>query len=143
MNIDINEFKLTATLRYFLSIHEADAVIAMLSGDSRYNGEDIIEYLDWIHSRYEDDLPTDFESWVEDRQPRIQIEIFVTEDGHPIHEKLEFPKRGEEMKNGAEFEWYYSLREVTDQILALKIGESMNFKIRDDKKSHGTILRIA
>lgn len=58
-----------------------------------------------------------------------------------LHKELEFPKRGEDMDHGTEFEWYYSLREVTDQIMALKVGGSMNFKIRDDKTSHGTILR--
>ena len=111
--------------------------------DDDYTADDIIEYIEWCEKRYEKDLDTGFDSWLEDRKPRVFIEIFVTECGTPIHEKLEFPKRGEDMEHGTEFEWYYSLREVTDEILALNPGESMNFKIRDDKKSHGTILRIS
>lgn len=82
-------------------------------------------------------------AWVDDRKRRVKIEILMTECGCKIHEELEFPKRGEDMEFGTEFEWYYSLREVTDQIMSLKVGDSMNFKIRDDQKSHGTILRTA
>ena len=140
--MQLDDYKLNMTLQHFLSIHEADAVADMLY-DEDYTADDIIEYCNWIDKRYGQDLPTDFDSWLDDRKPRVRIEIFVTECGTPIHEELEFPKRGEDMEFGTEFEWYYSLREVTDQIMSLKVGDSMNFKIRDDKKSHGTILRTA
>lgn len=135
------ETKLSAVLRYYLAIHEADAVEDMLRDDD-YTERDVIEYIEWCAKRYQLCLNTEFDSWLEDRKPRVEIEIFVTENGYPVHEKLEFPKRGEDMDNGTEFEWYYSLREVTDEVMALKPGESMNFKIRDDNKSHGVILRL-
>lgn len=127
--------KLSAVLLHYLSIHEADAVENMLRDDD-YTESDIIEYIEWCDKRFQQDLDTEFDSWLEDRKTRIEIEVFVTENGHPIHEKLEFPKRGEDI-----YEWYYSLREVTDQIMALKVGESMYFKIRDDKASRGVIVR--
>ena len=136
------ETKIQKTLEHFLSLHEADAVYNMIT-DEDYTADDIVEYCSWIDKRYDQDLPTDFEEWLEDRKPRVEIEIFVTQDGYPIHEKLEFPKRGEDMDHGSEFEWYYSLREMTPEIMALQVGESMSFKIRDDEKSHGAILRTA
>lgn len=135
------EERVIGVLRHFLSLHEADGVIYLLSMEDEFSVEDIIEYINWCDKRYDQDLSTDVDDWLEDRKPRVSIEIFVTECGFPIHEELEFPKRGEDMDHGTEFEWYYSLREVTDQIMALEVGESMNFKIRDDKTSHGTILR--
>lgn len=134
------ETKLSAVLLHYLSIHEADAVENMLRDDD-YTERDIIEYIEWCDKRFQQDLDTEFDSWLEDRKHRVEIEIFVTENGHSIHEKLEFPKRGEDMDNGTEYEWYYSLREVTDKIMALKVGESMYFKIRDDKASRGVIVR--
>lgn len=134
--------KLLPVLQYFLSLHEAEAVNNMLT-DEKYTADDILEYIQWCEDRFDRDLSTDVDSWLEDRKPRVQIEFFVTSCGHPIHEALEFPKRGEDMEKGTEFEWYYSLREVTDQIMALKVGESMNFKLRDDDTSHGTIVRTA
>lgn len=136
----LDEFKLTITLRHFLSMHEADAVLGMLQ-DEDYSADDIIEYCKWIEKRYGHDMPTDFDSWLDDRKPRVRIEILVTECGTPIHEELEFPKRGEDMEHGTEFEWYYSLKEVEREILSLPVGGSMNFKIRDDKDSHGVIVR--
>lgn len=139
----IDEDKLEIVLEHMFSLHEAEAILGMLDEDSDFTGEDIYQYIDWCRKRYELGEDTEFESWLDDRKPRVRIEIFVTECGTPIHEELEFPKRGEDMEHGTEFEWYYSLREVTDEIMALKVGESMNFKIRDDQKSHGTILRIA
>ena len=75
-------------------------------------------------------------------QPRITIGFCVTECGYPISGVLEFPKRGEDMDHGSEFEWYYSLREETDAILKLNVGESMPFKIRDDATSVGTVIRL-
>lgn len=136
------ETKIQKMLEHILSLHEADAVYNMLT-DEEYSADDIIEYIDWCDKRFENDLDTEFDSWLEDRKPRVQIELFVVDHGVPVHEKMEFPKRGEDMYNGTEFEWYYSLREYTDEVMALKPGESMNFKIRDDEKSHGTILRTA
>lgn len=136
------ETKIQKTLEFFLSIHESDAVYNMLT-DEEYSADDIIEYIKWCRERYCNNLDTDFDFWLEDRKPRVKIEFFVTSCGHPIHEALEFPKRGEDMENGTEYEWYYSLREVTDDILKLKVGESMNFKLRDDDTSHGTIVRIS
>jgi len=140
----IDEDKLEIVLEHMFSLHEAEAILGMLTEDNEdYTAEDITEYIDWCQKRFEFGEDTEFESWLDDRKSRVRIEIFVTECGTPIHEELEFPKRGENMDHGTEFEWYYSLREVTDEIMALGVGESMNFKIRDDQKSHGTILRIA
>lgn len=139
--MELSDTKVHAVLQHYLSLHEADAVVGMLY-DTEYTSDDIIEYLDWCHRRGEYGEDTEFETWLDDRKPRVRIEFLVTEGGTPIHEELEFPKRGEDMEHGTEFEWYYSLREVTNQIMALKVGESMPFKIRDDKTSHGVIVRI-
>lgn len=140
--MQFDDYKLNMTLQHLFSVHEADAIANMLY-DEDYTAEDIIEYIDWCKKRYETDESTELDSWLEDRKRRVQIEICVTECGCRIHEELEFPKRGEDMEQGTEYEWYYSLREVTDEILALPIGGSMNFKIRDDKDSHGVIIRTA
>ena len=140
--MQLDDYKLNMTLQHFLSIHEADAVADMLY-DENYTIDDIIEYIDWCEIRFENDLDTEFDSWLNDRKRRVHIEILVTECGTPIHEELEFPKRGEDMEHGTEFEWYYSLKEVEKEILDLPIGGSMNFKIRDDKDSHGVIIRTA
>lgn len=140
--MELSDTKVHAVLQHYLSLHEADAVVGMLY-DTEYTSDDIIEYIDWCKKRYEQDLDTDFESWLDDRKPRVHIEILVTECGTPIHEELDFPKRGEDMDHGTEYEWYYSLREITDEILALPVGGSMNFKIRDDAGSHGVVIRTA
>jgi len=139
--MQLDDYKLNMTLQHFLSIHEADAVANMLY-DEDYTADDIIEYCNWIEKRYGLDLPTDFDSWLDDRKQRVYIEILVTECGWRIHEELEFPKRDEDMEHGT-FEWYYSLKEVEKEILDLPVGGSMNFKIRDDKDSHGVIIRTA
>lgn len=145
MKIDTE--KLYAVLEHMFSLHEADAIMDMLAKDEdfdeAYSAKDICDYIDWCEKRYDQSLDTEFESWLEDRKPRVHIEILVTECGCPIHEELEFPKRGEDMEHGTEYEWYYSLREVTDEIMQLPIGGSMNFKIRDDKNSHGVVIRTA
>lgn len=140
--MQLDDYKLTMMLGHLLSMHEADAIADMLY-DEDYTSEDIIEYIDWCRKRYEQDLDTEFDSWLEDRKRRVQIEILVTECGCRIHEELEFPKRDEDMEHGTEYEWYYSLKEVEKEILALPVGGSMNFKIRDDKDSHGVIIRTA
>jgi len=140
----IDEDKLEVLLEHIFSLHEAEAILEMLDEDcEEFSGEDICQYIEWCHKRYESGEDTEFDSWLEDRKHRVHIEIFATECGCLIHEKLEFPKRGEDMDHGTEYEWYYSLREVTDEILALPIGGSMNFKIRDDVNSHGVIVRTA
>lgn len=140
--MELSDTKVHAVLQHYLSLHEADAVVGMLY-DTEYTSDDIIEYIDWCHKRYEFGEDTEFESWLDGRKPRVHIEILVTECGTPIHEELDFPKRGEDMDHGTEYEWYYSLREITDEILALPIGGSMNFKIRDDAGSHGVVIRTA
>lgn len=138
----MDDVKLTTVLRQFLSFHEAGYVSAMLC-DENYSADDIVEYIQWCSKRYNDELPTDFGEWLEDRKPRVRIKFLVSEDGHPVSDELEFPKRGEDMDHGSEYEWYYSLREVTDEIMALPVGGSMNFKIRDDVNSHGVVIRLA
>lgn len=130
-------------LKHFLSIHEADSVDYMLFNEDEYTTADIIEYIEWCRKRYGKDLNTNFDEWLEDRKPRVQIEILATEGKCRIHEKLEFPKRDEDMEHGTEFEWYYSLKEVQKEILALPVGGSINFKIRDDRNSHGVVIRLA
>ena len=140
--MQLDDYKLNMTLQHLLSMHEADAVADMLY-DEDYTSEDIIEYIDWCRKRFNQDLDTEFDSWLEDRKRRVQIEILVTECGCRIHEELEFPKRDEDMEHGTEYEWYYSLKEVEKEILALPVHGSMNFKIRDDKDSHGVIIRLA
>lgn len=140
--MELYDKKVHEVLEHFLSLHEADAVVGMLY-DTDYSSQDIIEYIDWCEKRFNQDLDTEFDSWLEDRKPRIRIEILVTECGSRIHEELEFPKRGEDMEQGTEFEWYYSLKEEQDEIMKLPVGGSMNFKIRDDKNSHGVVIRLA
>ena len=135
------EEKIKAILRYYLSFHEAEDVEEMLEMEE-YSADDIIEYIKWCRDRYNAGLDTDFEEWLEDRKPRVTIGFVVTEGGHTISETLEFPKRNEDMKNGSEYEWYYSLREITDKIMALEIGECIPFKIRDDDTSVGSVVRI-
>lgn len=140
----IDEDKLEIVLAHMFSLHEEEAILEMLDEDSEeYTAEDICEYIDWCEKRFYQDLDTEFGSWLEDRKRRVTIEILVTECGTPIHEKLEFPKRDEDMDHGTEYEWYYSLKEVEKEILALPVGGSMNFKIRDDKNSHGVVIRTA
>ena len=75
-------------------------------------------------------------------QKRVTIGFCVTEDGYPVAGTLEFPKRDEDMDHGTEFEWYYSLKEIQDEILALEVGQSIPFKIRDDKDSVGSVTRL-
>lgn len=139
--MQIDDYKLNVTLQHFLSIHEADAVADMLY-DEDYTSENIIEYINWCDKRYEQDLDTDFEEWLDDRIPRITIGFCVTEAGTPISGVLEFPKRHEDMDHGGEYEWYYSLREITDSIMKLRIGETIPFKIRDDQTSVGSVTRL-
>lgn len=139
--MQFDDYKLNMTLQHLFSMHEAEAIADMLY-DEDYTAEDIIEYIDWCKKRYETDGSTELDEWLEDRKPRVHIELLVTECGCPIHEELEFPKLGDDMEHGTEFEWYYSLKEVEKEILALPVGGSMNFKIRDDKNSHGVVIRL-
>lgn len=139
--MEINEDKLRVVMQYLFGLHETDAIMGMLQ-DEDYTADDICEYINWGRKRYEQDLDTEFDSWLDDRKPRVTIGFSVTEAGCPIAGTLEFPKRGEDMDHGTEFEWYYSLREITDKIMALKVGETIPFKIRDDKDSVGSVTRL-
>lgn len=139
--MQLDDYKLNMTLKHLFSIHEADAVYYMLY-DEGYTSKDVIEYIDWCKKRYEQNLDTDFEEWLDDRIPRITIGFCVTEAEAPISGVLEFPKRHEDMDHGGEYEWYYSLREITDSIMKLKIGETIPFKIRDDRTSVGSVTRL-
>lgn len=57
----------------------------------------------------------------------------VTEDIHTLLDPKDF---------GEDFEYKYAAQEVTDEILDLKVGESMYFQPnRDDKNSKGVIIR--
>lgn len=139
--MEINEDKLRAVMQYLFGLHETDAVVGMLQ-DEDYTADDICEYINWGRKRYEEDLDTEFDSWLDDRKTRVTIGFSVTEAGCPIAGTLDFPKRGEDMEHGTEYEWYYSLREITDKIMALKVGETIPFKIRDDKDSVGSVTRL-
>ena len=139
--MELSDTKVHVVLQHFLSLHEADAVVGMLY-DTEYSSDDILEYIDWCKKRYEQDLDTDFEEWLDDRIPRITLGFCVTEAEAPISGVLEFPKRHEDMDHGTEYEWYYSLREITDSIMKLKIGETIPFKIRDDRTSVGSVTRL-
>lgn len=99
--MELSDTKVHAVLQHYLSLHEADAVVGMLY-DTEYTSDDIIEYIDWCHKRYEFGEDTEFNSWLDDRKPRVHIEILVTECGTPIHEELDFPKLGEDMDHGTE-----------------------------------------
>lgn len=133
--------KIQKTLEYFLSLHEADAVNDMLNDDD-YTSQDILQYIAWCKKRYAQDLSTNFEEWLDDRKPRVTIGFCCTEAGSPISGTLEFPKRGEDMDHGTEYEWYYSLKEIQGDILKLKVGETIPFKLRDDKDSVGSVTRL-
>ena len=135
------EDKILEVLIHFLSLHEAHAVEDMIN-DDEYTSQDILQYISWCKRRYEQNLSTDFEEWLEDRKPRVFIGFCVTEFGTPASGTLWFPKRGEDMSQGTEYEWYYSLKEIEPEIMKLKVGESIPFKIRDDKDSVGTVTRL-
>ena len=110
--------------------------------DEDYTERDVIEYIEWCKKRYAQNLSTDFDEWLEDRKPRVYIGFSVTEFGVPVSGDLWFPKRGEDMDYGSEYEWYYSLKEIQDDILKLKVGETIPFKIRDDQNSVGSVTRL-
>lgn len=139
--MNTTDTKIQKILEHFLSIHEADAVYNMIT-DEDYTDQDILQYICWCQKRYNQNLSTDFEEWLEDRKPRVYIGFCVTEFGVPTSGNLWFPKRSEDMDHGNEYEWYYSLREITDDILKLKVGETIPFKIRDDKYSIGSVTRL-
>lgn len=135
------EEKLREFLQHYLSIHEAEAVASMLE-DEDYTAKDAITYVNWCKKRYDAGLSTEFEEWLDDRIPRVLIGFCVTEFGCPVAGTLEFPRHHEKM-DGSDFEWYYSLREIADQIMALRIGDTIPFKIRDDQSSVGHVTRLA
>lgn len=143
----LNEDKLTNVLTHVFCVSEAETIVSMLVDDEEreenYTSEDICNYIDWCKNRHKQKLSTDFKEWVESRKVRVHIRFMVSESGYAVSGELDFPKRGEDMEFGSEYEWYYSLREVTDEIMRLPVGGSMNFKIRDDKNSHGVVIRTA
>ena len=139
--MNTTDTKIQKILEHLLSLREADAVYNMLT-DEEYSADDIIEYIDWCEKRFKNVLDAEFDSWLEDRKPRVTIGFCVTAYGQPVSGTLEFPKRGEDMENGTEFEWYYSLREITDKIMALEVGQSIPFKLRDDQSSVGSVTRL-
>lgn len=76
-------------------------------------------------------------------QKRVTIGYCVTSGTQPLSGVLkEFPKRDEDMDHGSEDEVYYSLREMTDEILSLEVGQSTPFKLRDDHDSVGSVTRL-
>ena len=114
--MEINEDKLCAVMQYLFGLHETDAVVGMLQ-DEDYTADDICEYINWGRKRYEQDLDTEFDSWLDDRKPRVTIGFSVTEAGCPIAGTLEFPKRGEDMEHGTEFDWNGTKVKITDENL--------------------------
>ena len=138
MNIDVD--KLLVALQRLLSDSAAEGVATMVMSEA-YTKDDVVNYLIWVSRRY-DDEDDGLGAWLESLEPRVTIGFCVTEMGEPYGGTLEFPKRGEDMEHGSEYEWYYSLREETDKIMALKVGESIPFKIRDDKDSVGSVTRL-
>jgi len=49
------EVKVQEALRYFLSLHEADAVIELIN-DDRMTKEDVKDYLRWVSKRNKRDI---------------------------------------------------------------------------------------
>lgn len=120
--MELSDTKVHAVLQHYLSLHEADAVVGMLY-DTEYTSDDIIEYIDWCHKRYEFGEDTEFNSWLDDRKPRVHIEILVTECGTPIHEELDFPKLGEDMDHGTEV---WMPQGMSADVLAVAGGHARN-----------------
>ena len=139
--MNTTDTKIQKILEHFFSLHEADAVYYMLT-DEDYTSEDILQYITWCDKRFQQDLDTEFESWLDDRKPRVYIGFCCTEEGYPIGGTLEFPKRGEDLDHGTEFEWYYSLCEIKDDILKLEVGQTIPFKMRCEKDSVGSVTRL-
>ena len=61
----ISDEKVHKVLEYYLSLHEADAVVGMLY-DTSFTDKDIIEYIKWCDRRYEEDKETDVDIWLKE-----------------------------------------------------------------------------
>lgn len=61
-----NEVKVQEALRYFLSLHEADAVIELIN-DDRMTKEDVKDYLRWVSKRNKSEEDTDIDIWYEEK----------------------------------------------------------------------------
>ena len=62
---EVNE-KIRKVLEYYLSLHEADAVLMMLY--KAYTADDIIDYIKWCGDRFERDEDTEFDNWLKERR---------------------------------------------------------------------------
>lgn len=60
------EVKVQEALRYFLSLHEADAVIELIN-DDRMTKEDVKDYLHWVSKRNKSEEDTDIDIWYEEK----------------------------------------------------------------------------
>lgn len=60
------EVKVQEALRYFLSLHEADAVIDLIN-DDRMTKEDVKDYLRWVSKRNKSEEDTDIDIWYEEK----------------------------------------------------------------------------
>lgn len=60
------EVKVQEALRYFLSLHEADAVIEIIN-DDRMTKEDVKDYLRWVSKRNKSEEDTDIDIWYEEK----------------------------------------------------------------------------
>lgn len=60
------EVKVQEALRYFLSLHEADAVNELINDENRTK-EDVVDYIRWTEKRYEEDKDTDIDIWYEEK----------------------------------------------------------------------------
>lgn len=61
-----NEVKVQEALRYFLSLHEADAVIELIN-DDRMTKEDVKDDLRWVSKRNKSEEDTDIDIWYEEK----------------------------------------------------------------------------
>lgn len=60
------EVKVQEALRYFLSLHEADAVIELIN-DDLMTKEDVKDYLLWVSKRNKSEEDTDIDIWYEEK----------------------------------------------------------------------------
>ena len=72
--------KLMEVLRYFINLHEADAVMQMLDNND-FSGKDIISYLVWCDRRRDaGDAETEFENWLAECGRDYKVEWFRCDD---------------------------------------------------------------
>lgn len=60
------EVKVQEALRYFLSLHEAYAVIDLIN-DDRMTKEDVKDYLRWVSKRNKSEEDTGIDIWYEEK----------------------------------------------------------------------------